>query len=80
MICATEGDNEATLTAQAEKWLVTRFSEHDTYLSVELYEEGKTYGFGTSILKKAKQHLGIDATKEAFDKPWMWKCHSFLKP
>jgi archaellum biogenesis ATPase FlaH len=69
---------ESSLVGQAQQWLIRMFSERDTYKTLDIYEEGEKFGFTSHTLKKAKQHLSI----EAWRKPpgsWFWTCRTFLK-
>ena len=69
---------ESSLVGQAQQWLIKMFSERDTYKVVDIYEAGQKLGFSSHTLKRAKEHLSI----EAWRKPpgsWFWTCRTFLR-
>jgi hypothetical protein len=69
---------ENSLVGQAQQWLIKMFSERDTYKVVDIYDAGQKFGFSSHTLKRAKEHLSV----EAWRKPpgsWFWTCRTFLK-
>jgi archaellum biogenesis ATPase FlaH len=78
VICEATEKVEATVISQAEKWLIEMFSKKETYKVTDVYEAGEKAGFNVEVLRKAKQHLGVDVWNSGRGSAWYWTCKTFL--
>jgi hypothetical protein len=80
IIYEATGKTDHSLVAQAEKYLIEKFSLKPQYSAQDIYEEAEKRGISQDPLKEAKKKLGITSVRgEGIGTTWDWYCDTFTR-